>query len=112
MSFSAGPRECASRDPHGTSFGAPAPFRSQAFGAFEQTSALEAAPAVKRKECSHHAPPDEFHHAERDDYILSGQDALDDLTMHIGQTEVASAVAIGQLFVIQSHQVQDGGVQI
>jgi hypothetical protein len=35
-----------------------------------------------------------------------------DLPMNVGQTEIAAAVAVGQLFVIKAHQVQDGGVQV
>ena len=34
------------------------------------------------------------------------------LAVHVGQAEVAAAVAVGQPLVIQAHQVQDRGVQV
>ena len=32
--------------------------------------------------------------------------------MHVRQSEVAAGVAIGKSFVVESEQVQDGGVQV
>ena len=32
--------------------------------------------------------------------------------MHIRQSIIAAAEAIGQFFVVDAHQVQDGGVQV
>ena len=32
--------------------------------------------------------------------------------MHVGQTHVAAAEAVGELFVINSHQVEHRGVQV
>lgn len=37
---------------------------------------------------------------------------MHDLTMHVGQAEVSTAVAVGQSLVVQAHQVQDRGVEI
>src|SRR5258708_4099836 len=34
------------------------------------------------------------------------------LPLHIGQAEVAATVAIRQPFVVEAHEVQDGGVQV
>ena len=42
----------------------------------------------------------------------SRQDVGDDLAVHIGEAEVAAAEAEGQAFMIQSHEVQDRGVQV
>src|SRR6266542_3597892 len=41
-----------------------------------------------------------------------GQDFSNNLAVHVGQPEVASAVAVGELCVIQAQQVQNRGVQI
>ena len=32
--------------------------------------------------------------------------------MHIGEAVVAATVAIGKTFVIEAHEMQDGGVQV
>src|SRR5260221_12246071 len=40
------------------------------------------------------------------------QNVLDHLPAHIGQAEVAAAVAVGEAFVVEAHQVEDGGVQV
>src|SRR4051812_46812354 len=40
------------------------------------------------------------------------EDALHHVAFHIGQPEVAAAVAVGELFVIEAEQVQHGRVQI
>ena len=37
---------------------------------------------------------------------------MGDVTVHVGQAEVASAVSEGQFFVVDSHQVQQRCVQI
>ena len=37
---------------------------------------------------------------------------MDDVAVYVCQSEVAAAVSVGQLFVIQSHQVQNCGVQV
>ncbi len=42
----------------------------------------------------------------------SGEQLRDERAVNIGQPEVASGVAIRQLFVIEAEQVQDGGVQV
>jgi hypothetical protein len=42
----------------------------------------------------------------------SRQDVGDDVAVHIGEAEVAVSVAVGQSFVVQPAQMQDGGVQI
>ncbi len=39
-----------------------------------------------------------------------GEDVLDDPAVHVRQAEIAAAVAVGQAFVVQAHQVQDRGV--
>ena len=43
---------------------------------------------------------------------LSGNNLLDDVTMHIGQSEIPTGVAIRELRMVKSHQVQNRGVQI
>ena len=40
------------------------------------------------------------------------QNSLHHVPRHVGQAEIAAAVAIGQLGVIDAQQMQDGGVQI
>src|SRR5262249_20176031 len=42
----------------------------------------------------------------------SRQNLLDHRAVHIGQAEVSAVVAIGELLVVQAHQVQDRGVQV
>ena len=42
----------------------------------------------------------------------SGDDFLRHLAVNIGQAVVAARVAVGQLFVVEPQQVQDGGVQV
>ena len=44
--------------------------------------------------------------------VSSGDDIVDHLAVNIGQAVITSAVAVGQLLVIQSHEGQDGGVQV
>ena len=44
--------------------------------------------------------------------LALGQNTLHDLAMHVGQAEVAAAVAVGEAGMVQAHQVQDGGVQV
>ncbi len=40
------------------------------------------------------------------------QDFFDHVAMHIGQTEIAAGVAVGQPLVVESHLVQHRGVKI
>ena len=42
----------------------------------------------------------------------SGQDFLGDGAVDVCQSKIAAAVAIGQFFVVESHQVQHRGVQV
>ena len=44
--------------------------------------------------------------------IQSGQDARHQLAMHVRQSEVSALIAVGQSFVVNSQQVQDGGVEV
>ena len=44
--------------------------------------------------------------------VKSGEQIVDDATFHIGQAEVATGVSVGQLFMIDSQQVQQRGVHI
>ena len=37
---------------------------------------------------------------------------MDDVTRDIGQAVVTAGVAVGELFMIQPHQVEDGGVEV
>ena len=43
---------------------------------------------------------------------ISRQDLARHAAAHVGQAEVAAAVAVGQPLVIEAHQVQDRGVQV
>ena len=43
---------------------------------------------------------------------MSGQKLVDDVAMHVGETEIAAGIAIGQLFVIEAQEVQDGRMQV
>ena len=40
------------------------------------------------------------------------QDFVQQLSVHIGQSEIAALIAPGQLFVVQAQQVQHGGLQV
>src|SRR5688572_22906222 len=40
------------------------------------------------------------------------ENLLHDAAMDIGEAEVAAIVAIGEFFVIEAEQVQDGGVEV
>src|SRR5260370_36374273 len=44
--------------------------------------------------------------------VLSRQYPANDLSAHVRQPEIAARVTVCQLFVVQSHQVQDGRVII
>ena len=41
-----------------------------------------------------------------------GDDVVHDFAVHIGQSIIATAVAIGELLVIKTHEMQYRGVQI
>ena len=42
----------------------------------------------------------------------SADEFFHDVAVHVGEAEVAAGEAIGQLLVIEAHQVQHGGVQV
>ena len=42
----------------------------------------------------------------------SGQNLFHDSAMHVGQSEIAAGVAVGEAFVVEAHQVQQRGVEI
>lgn len=44
--------------------------------------------------------------------VGSGQNVADDLAAHVGEALVSCVMSIGQLQMVQSHQVKDGGVQV
>ena len=44
--------------------------------------------------------------------LRSGQNALHDVTMNVGEAEAAALVAVGQFGVIDSAEVEDGGLHI
>ena len=44
--------------------------------------------------------------------VVLGKNVADHAAVHIGQTIVATTVTVRQLFVVDSHQVQNGRVQI
>src|SRR5258708_653187 len=43
---------------------------------------------------------------------LAGQNVLDDVAIHVGETEGPAVVAVGQLRVVQTQQVKDGRLQV
>ena len=45
-------------------------------------------------------------------FRVSGDDVFDDRPVHVGQAEVAAGVAIGELFVVEAQEVEQGGVQV
>src|SRR5262249_27812397 len=49
-----------------------------------------------------------------EDYLTGPlrKDLLDDVAEHVGESEIAARVAIGQLLVIDSEQMQDRRVQV
>ena len=42
----------------------------------------------------------------------SGQNAVDDVSVYVGQTEVASCMAVGQALVIETHEVEHRRVEV
>jgi hypothetical protein len=40
------------------------------------------------------------------------QDVPGYITVHIGQAEISAGVVVGEAFVVEAHEVQDGGVPI
>lgn len=42
----------------------------------------------------------------------SGEDILDDVSMDIGQATFEPVVVVGEALVIETHEVEDGGVEI
>src|SRR3954452_18617545 len=43
---------------------------------------------------------------------LSGEDALDELAVDVGEAEVAALVAEGQALVVEAEAVQDGSLEV
>ena len=43
---------------------------------------------------------------------MSGQNVFYDISVHVGEAEVAAAVAVGELFVIEAQEVEHGGVEV
>ena len=43
---------------------------------------------------------------------ISGENAVDHVAVHIGETHVAATESIGEFFVIQSQKPEDRGVEI
>ena len=43
---------------------------------------------------------------------MSRQDILHDMSVDIGEAKIPAGVSVGQIFVIQSHEVKNGGVEI
>lgn len=41
-----------------------------------------------------------------------GKNIADHLTVDVGQTEITPGVAVGETLVVESEQVQEGGVQV
>ena len=44
--------------------------------------------------------------------ITSRQDVLHDMAVDVGEAEVSAGVAVGELFVIETHEVENGGVEV
>ena len=44
--------------------------------------------------------------------LESGQNTLDHVPVDVGETEVSSAETVAERLVIESHEVEDGGVEI
>ena len=44
--------------------------------------------------------------------VGSGEDGADDVAGDVGEAEVATGVAVGELFVIEAEEVEDGGVEV
>src|SRR4029078_12489403 len=57
-------------------------------------------------------PPTESRSLQRGQPIGSCDDLVKDVARHIGEAEIAPAVAIGQLGVIDAEQMEDGGVKV
>ena len=37
---------------------------------------------------------------------------MDDMSVDIGEAEIPAGVSVGEVFVVEPHEVQDGGVEI
>ena len=37
---------------------------------------------------------------------------MDDLALHVGEAEVSAVMMVGQAFMIPSHDMKDGGVEV
>src|SRR6187549_2266599 len=57
-------------------------------------------------------PQPDLAERQRDAGTVLCQNPANDVPVDVGQTEVAAGVAVGQLFVIETQQMQDGCVQI
>ena len=42
----------------------------------------------------------------------SGEDGVDDFAGDVGEAEAAAVVGVGELFVVEAEEVQDGGVEV
>lgn len=42
----------------------------------------------------------------------SRQDVLNNVSVDIGETKIPTGIAVGQVFVIEAHEMKDGGVEI
>ena len=43
---------------------------------------------------------------------MSGEDAFDDVAVDVCEAVVAAGVVEGEAFVIEAHEVEDGGVEV
>ena len=41
-----------------------------------------------------------------------GEDFVDDVALDVGEAEVAAGVAVGEFFVIETEEMEDGGVEV
>lgn len=44
--------------------------------------------------------------------VGSGEDGLDHVSGDVGEPVIASVVAVGEFFVVEAHEVEDGGVEV
>src|SRR5205814_8009346 len=68
------------------------------FASGPKTSASKAMTALSNFMCFAGAP--------------SGDDVAHHFAVHVGQPEVAAAITVGELFVIEAQEIENGGVQV
>lgn len=41
-----------------------------------------------------------------------GEDVVDDISFYVGESVVSAGVAVGEVFVVEAHLVEDSGMEV